>query len=88
MANPLVRNILRKKPRPGGDEFPPRTKRGYELADPRLAAAEWHKVENATFVDTLDEAADLIENRGFALRMKGPGKRASLVRPKSLRILR
>jgi len=43
-----------------------------------------NKVENSVFVRTLEEAADLIERRGFSIRMGCPGKRASLICPKSI----
>jgi hypothetical protein len=76
--------IERIYPRPKGNEYPVRTSRGYELVEPGLK----NKVENATFVRSLEEAIALIERRGFSIRMGCPGKRASLIRPKSLRITR
>jgi hypothetical protein len=79
--------IMRKRPRPGGNEEPVWTQRGYELADPSLGAG-WHKVENATFAKSIAKAADLIEGRDFAIRMGRKGKRPSLVRRNSLRIIR
>lgn len=79
--------IGRKNPRPGGDEKPWRDARGYQLADPELGP-EWHKVKNAHFVKSLEDAADLIERRGFAIRMGGPGKRASLIRRSGICITR
>jgi hypothetical protein len=79
--------IERIKPRCAKGEYPEHTTRGYQLADPRLGR-EWHWVKNATFVESLEEAADLIENHGFAIRMTCPGKRASLVQRSGLRILR
>ena len=83
----MVIRIVRKRPRPGGDESPTHTGRGYELADPHLGPG-YHKVENAKFVQSLEEAADLIEDHGFAIRMNRPGKRPSLVSRKSLHIIR
>jgi hypothetical protein len=76
--------IERIYPRPKGNERPVRTSRGFELVEPGLK----NKVENAWFVQSLEEAADLIERRGFSIRMGCPGKRASLICPKSLRITR
>jgi hypothetical protein len=79
--------IIRKRPRPGGEEEPVLTPRGYELADPSLGAG-WHKVENATFTKSIARAADLIEHSNFAIRMWRKGKRPSLIRRNSLRIIR
>lgn len=79
--------IERLYPRPGGDENPVRTSQGYELVEPPDVGLK-NRVEDATFVSTLEEAADLIESRGFSIRMGDPGKRASLICPKSLRITR
>ncbi len=79
--------IIRKRPRPGGDEEPVFTPRGYELADPNLGSG-WHKVENATFTKSIAKAADLIEDRNFAIRMGRKGKRPSLICRDSLRIIR
>jgi len=67
-------------------EEPEWSSKGYCLGDPKFGA-EKHHAKNAVFVKTLDEAADLV-SKGFSLRMVGPGKRASLVAPKSLRIVR
>jgi hypothetical protein len=79
--------IERVYPRPGGKEYPVRTSRGYELVEPPDVGLK-NKVEDATFVQSLEEAADLIERRGFSIRMGCPGKRPSLICPKSLRITR
>jgi hypothetical protein len=46
-----------------------------------------NRVDRATFVRTLEEAADLVE-KGYALRMGAIGKRPSLISPKSLHITR
>lgn len=81
---PVVR-IVRTQPRAGGDEFPALTSRGYELVDRRVAGQK-NKVENATFVRSLDEAAYLIE-QGYAIRMTGPGKRPSLISPRGVKIV-
>ena len=79
--------ILRMRPRPGGDEEPCWDERGYQLGDPRRGA-EWHHVKNAIFVKTLEKAADLTEQKKFAIRMGRKGLRPSLVQPSSLRIIR
>ena len=79
--------IERTKPRCSDGEQPACTSRGYQLADPRLGS-EWHYVKNAIYVQSLDEAADLIQNRGFAIRMVCQGKVPSLIRPSGLRIIR
>ena len=79
--------IVRLNPRPGGDEEPWRYDRGYQLADPSLGP-EWHHVKNAIFVRSLTEVADLIQRRGFAVRMGREGLRPSLIRPSGLRVTR
>jgi hypothetical protein len=79
--------ITRIKPRPGGKEEPWEYERGYQLADPRLGA-NWHFAENAIFTRSIEKAADLIEHRGFAIRMGRRGLRPSLIRPSGLHILR
>ena len=72
-------SILRTHPRPGSQEHPVRTRRGYELVVGRK-----NKVEDATFVKTLEEAADLIEHHGYAIRIGCRGKRPSLISPSGL----
>lgn len=62
------------------------TTKGYQLADPAHGKHK-HHAEHATYVRTLDEAAVLI-GKGFAIWMGARGKRASLIAPKSLRIVR
>jgi len=79
--------IVRANPRPGGDEEPWLDERGYQLADPKRGK-EWHHVKNAVFVHTLEEAADLIERKRFAIRMGRKGLRPSLIQSSSLRIIR
>jgi len=79
--------IIRIEQRPGGNETPWRDKRGYQLGDPSLGT-EWHHVKNAIFVQSLEQAADLIEQRKLAIRMGRKGLRPSLIRHKSLRIIR
>lgn len=78
--------IKRTRPRGGVSEYPAETLRGFELVDDRVKSQK-KKVESATFVRSLEKAADLIA-RGYSIRMIGPGKRASLISPQSLRITR
>lgn len=78
--------IERIHSRPGTVEKPVETDRGYELVDRRISTQK-NKVENSTFVRSLEEAAYLVE-QGFAIRMGALGKRASLISPRSLRIVR
>lgn len=73
-------------PRDAVQEAPFETMRGFELVDRRIPARR-HHVVNSTFVQTLEEAAKLVE-QGYAMRMAEPGKRPSLIAPKSLRIVR
>ena len=79
--------IERTKPRCSKGEHPKTSAKGYELASPD-AGSEKHKIKNATFVSTLEKAADLILNHGYSIRMECDGKRASLISPKGVRILR
>jgi hypothetical protein len=79
--------IKRVKPRSSRGEYPTLTSRGYVLGDPQLVPV-WHTAEHAVYVNTLEEAAELIEQRGFAIRMSCPGYRPSLIRPSGLRIVR
>jgi hypothetical protein len=78
--------IERVRPRLGVTEKPVETERGFELADRRITGQK-NKVANSTFVRSIEEAAYLVE-QGFAIRMGGLGKRASLISPQSLRIVR
>lgn len=78
--------IERTKPRPGGKEEPILTSRGYELAEPMLGH-ERNQISKATFVETLEAAAALVE-KGYSIRMGRSGLRASLISSKSLRITR
>jgi len=77
--------IKRLKPRDPA-EAPVLTSRGYELVDQRVSGQK-NKVENSTFVRSIEEAAYLIE-QGFAIRMGAPGLRPSLISRQSLRIVR
>ena len=78
--------IERIHPRAGVIEKPVKTERGFELVDRRIVGQK-NKVENSTFVRSIEEAAYLVE-QGFAIRMGAPGKRASLISPQSLRVRR
>lgn len=81
-----VIRIERVSPRKGVVEEPNITAKGYTLGDPSHGGHK-HHAEYAVHVKTLDEAAVLI-GKGFSLWMKGPGKRASLISPQSLKIVR
>ena len=81
-----VTSIQRVSPRDGSVEEPDLTAKGYCLGDPKFGG-EKHHAKNAVFVKTLDEVAELIAS-GFSVRMVVPGKRASLVSPKGLQIIR
>jgi hypothetical protein len=78
--------IERINPRPGANEAPIKTERGFELVDRRISTQR-NKVENATFVRSIEEAAYLVE-QGFAIRMGATGKRSSLISPASVRVTR
>jgi hypothetical protein len=85
MRGQVIR-IERTSPRSGAVEKPVVTTKGYQLAD--LAHGKHkHHAEHATYVQTLGDAAALID-RGFSLRMGAKGKAPSLIAPKSLRIVR
>lgn len=81
-----VVRIERVTSRKGGQEEPHLTTRGYQLADPAHGSAK-HHAEHAVYVRDLDAAADLIE-KGFSIWMRQAGKRASLIGPSSVRIVR
>lgn len=81
-----VTKIQRVLPRDGAVEEPVLTAKGYRLGDPKFGG-EKHHAKNAVYVKALDEVAEFIA-RGFSVWMVGPGKRASLVSPKSLQIIR
>jgi hypothetical protein len=78
--------ITRLKPRPGHHEVPEYSGAGYQLVASSVSKGR-NKVENATFVRTLEEAADLVE-KGYSIRMSAPGLRPSLIGPKSIKITR
>lgn len=80
--------IERVTPRPGVTEVPwPDAHGNLVLASPSLSASQRNLARFATRVGTIGEAADLVD-AGYALRMGAPDKRASLISPKSLRIIR
>lgn len=81
-----VLRIERTKPRNGIAEHPMLDKGRYVLGDPKDSGAK-HHAENAVYVETIEEAAALVE-AGHSLRMGRPGKRASMICPGSLRIVR
>ncbi|MBY6163776.1 hypothetical protein KUV73_23040 [Mameliella alba] len=81
-----VIKIERTSSRAGVIEEPAITSKGYPLADP-AHGKDKHHAEFAVYANTLDDAANLIA-KGFSLWMGAKGKRASLIAPKSLRIVR
>ncbi|PKP85638.1 MAG: hypothetical protein CVT80_01465 [Alphaproteobacteria bacterium HGW-Alphaproteobacteria-2] len=85
MTGQVIR-IERVSPRAGKMEEPEFTAKGYKLGDPAHGKHKNH-AEHAVYVKTLDDAAELI-GKGFSLWMGAKGKRASLISPESLRIVR
>lgn len=70
------------------DEEPVRTSRGYQLVSRRIPYPARNLDVSANFVETYDEAADLIK-RDYGIRMGAPGaKSGNYIHPKDLRILR
>ncbi len=78
--------IERTEPRHGEPEIPLQTARGFELVDGRNEGAKG-RADHPTFIRFIEDAAYLIE-QGYSIRMIGEGKRAALVAPAKLRILR
>jgi hypothetical protein len=71
----------------GLPEVPFRTSSGdFKMADPSVGK-ERHHAENAIFVKSLDDVAGHLA-RGYSLWMKRPGKRQTLIRAASLRVIR
>ena len=64
------------------------SRRGYVLAASHFTSKERKQPQNATIVTTLDEAADLIENHGFHIRMGNRPDYPSLIEPAKVRIIR
>lgn len=81
-----VIRIERISSRPGVIEEPLITPRGYKLGNPAFGERK-HCKEAQVYVTTLDGAADLID-KGYPIWMHGRGKRASLISPASLRIIK
>jgi hypothetical protein len=79
--------IERIHPRGGIAEHPLHEANGFKLAGP-VEKGEKHHAKHATYVQTLEEAADLIEKQNFSIWMVRPGKRASLICPTSLKMIR
>ena len=80
-----VISIQRISPRDHTIEEPHLTAKGYLLGDPKFGR-EKHYAKSAIFVKTLTKVAELV--CAFSLRMVGPNKRASLVSPKKLQVIR
>ena len=78
--------IERIDPRRGEPEAPLETARGFELVDGRTAGGR-ERADHATFIRSIEDAAYLVE-QGYSIKMIGEGKRAALVAPAKLRILR
>jgi type IV secretory pathway TrbF-like protein len=85
VSSDVVR-IERLFPRTGAAEEPELTARGYRLGDPKYGSRK-HHAENAVFVATLDAVAAKMAD-GFSVWMAARGKRASLISPGSLRVVR
>jgi len=85
MSGQVIR-IERIASRQGMVEEPEHTSKGYRLGDP-VYGKHKHHAEHSVYVRTLDEAALLI-GKGFSLWMGAKGKRASLIAPRSLHIVR
>lgn len=83
----MALTIERLHPRDGIAEKPYRKGTLLMLADPKHGK-EKHHAKHAIYVPSLEEAADLIENRGFSIWMIQDRKRASLICPTSLRVSR
>ena len=81
-----VIRIERISSRAGVIEEPAITSKGYQLADAAHGKNK-HHAELAVSAKSLDEVVVLI-NKGFSLWMGAKGKRASLIAPGSLRIVR
>ncbi|WP_370207629.1 hypothetical protein [Pararhodobacter marinus] len=85
MSGRVIR-IERLSPRDSVRKEPEWTTKGYRLGDPAHGKFK-HHAQNSVYVRTLDEAAELI-GKGFSLWMVSKGKRASLIAPKCLRVVR
>ena len=79
--------IERLRPLGGITEQPLHEQKGFKLADPERGD-EMHHAKHTIHVGTLEKAADLVKRAGFSIWMVCKGKRASLISPASLRIIR
>ena len=83
--------IERIDPRHGEAETPLQTARGFELVDGRAYGMRANglkgRADHATFIRSIEDAAYLVE-QGYSIKMTGEGKRAALVTPAKLRIVR
>ncbi len=61
--------------------------KGYQLRAPDTQRVGMNRTARATFVMTLDDAADLIA-KGYDIRMGRPGARASYIAASGLNIVR
>jgi hypothetical protein len=80
--------IERINPRLGKTDQAYRDRRGYQLGNPTLSSTERKLVANAKFVSTLDEAAHLVENEGWHIRMGDTYLNASLIQPSKIRVVK
>lgn len=84
-----VIKIVRTNPRGGVPEEAVKNRKGkYTLGDPADGSEMRLTKKNGIFADTLDEAADLIENKRFSIRMGRKGIPPSLISHLKVRILR
>ena len=84
-----VIKIVRTDPRGGVPEEAVKNREGkFTLGDPADGNVKHRTKENGVFVDTLEEAADLVENKGFSIRMGRKGIPASMISCRKVRVLR
>ena len=71
------------------DWGPAETGRGFQLIDPSVPYPGRNLAANATFVRTLQEAGDLVTNKGYGIRMilRG-GKHQNYIYPRDLLVIR
>ena len=79
--------IERLRPLGGITEQPLHEQKGFKLVDPKRGDV-MHHAKHTIHVETLKEAADSVKRAGFSIWMVRKGKRASLISPASLRIIR
>ena len=80
--------IERTQPRAGMIDQAFLYSEGYCLADHAIPSKVRHHNQSRTFVATLDEAAELIEQKGFHIRMGDSFREASLIQPSEVRCVR